>query len=353
MSDHAELTYAASGVDIDASEELLRLIGPAIARTQSDRVIRGIGHFGGFYRIGPAGENLTLVASIDGVGTKLKVASLANRHDGIGHDIVNHCVNDILACGARPICFLDYFATGSLNVDTAKEVIGGIAEACEQLGVALLGGETAEMPGIYRGKDYDVAGVILGLVDRDEIVDGTSIRNGDILVGLPSSGFHTNGYSLIRAVLGLNEDDGGAQHRLLQSLPWDVTRTIAEALLEPHRSYLEDVTDALEIGGITGMAHITGGGIAGNLGRIIPVGLSAEVDCSAWNVPRLMTYVAELGHVSAGECYRVFNMGVGFVLVCGPDRVSELLKAIDGSFRIGQIVSSAGDERVRMMVDQS
>jgi len=342
------VTYESAGVDIDASDLLLKSIAPAIARTQSDRVLRGVGHFGGFYRIGPAGENLTLVASIDGVGTKLKIASLANQHSGIGHDIVNHCVNDILACGAKPICFLDYFATGRLNVDVAEAVIGGIAEACQRQSISLLGGETAEMPGLYQGDDYDVAGVVLGLVDQDRIVDGTSIRPGDVVVGLPSTGFHTNGYSLIRAVLGLNEDERSARAALSRALPWDPTRTVADALLEPHQSYSDAVAEGLEIGGVIGMAHITGGGIAGNLSRIVPEGLIAEVDTGSWEVPRLMTYIAELGHVAIEECYRVFNMGVGFILVSRPDEASELLEAIEGSRLIGKVQPSSDQDRVRL-----
>ncbi|MEZ4569320.1 MAG: phosphoribosylformylglycinamidine cyclo-ligase [Thermomicrobiales bacterium] len=296
---------------------------------------------------------MTLVASIDGVGTKLKIAALADRHDGIGHDIVNHCVNDILACGARPICFLDYFATGRLNPEVARVVIEGIAAACEAQGIALLGGETAEMPGIYQGDDYDVAGVILGLVEQDEIVDGTGIRDGDVLIGLQSAGFHTNGYSLIRASLVFNEDEGSARTRLDAPLPWDASRTFAEALLEPHRSYLGAVSGAIKSGAVQGMAHITGGGIAGNLGRIIPSDLTAVVDTATWEAPRLMEYIAELGHVETEECYRVFNMGIGFVLVSRPDQADSLLESIEGSRLIGEVVSSGGDNRVQMVMDSS
>ena len=348
MTEFSGTTYAASGVDIDASEALLRALGPAIARTHSERVLRGVGHFGGFYRIGAGGDGLTLVASIDGVGTKLKVAALANQHAHIGYDIVHHCVNDIIACGARPICFLDYFATGALNVDVATAVIGGIASACEQLGIALIGGETAEMPGVYAGEEYDVAGVILGLVNQDAIIDGTTIRSGDVLVGLPSGGFHTNGYSLIRVALGLNEEDGSASERLSEALPWDATQTIAEALLTPHRNYLAAVSGALEQGSVQGMAHITGGGIAGNLSRIIPPDLTAIVDTSAWPIPRLMAYVAERGHVSIEECFRVFNMGVGFVLVSRSAGAARLLETIEGSLLIGEIVPATSEERVRL-----
>jgi len=342
------IDYQRAGVDIDAGDALVRAIGSAVARTHNERVLRGLGHFAGFYRIGPAAEGATLVASIDGVGTKLKVAALAGQHAGIGHDIVNHSINDILACGATPIAFLDYFATGKLDVEVARTVIEGIAEACAAAGVALLGGETAEMPGVYHGDDYDVAGVIIGLVDQERIIDGTSIRPGDVLIGLPSRGFHTNGYSLIRAALGLNEDEEQARERLKAALPWDASRSLADALLEPHYCYLDAIRDVVAAGRVQGMAHITGGGIPGNLSRIIPEGLVAEVDTASWEPPRLMSYVAEVGDIAARECYRVFNMGIGFVLVSRPDDAEQLLAGIEGSRVIGSVSQGPGDERVRL-----
>ena len=346
MTEPGMTTYQDAGVDIDASDEFLRALAPRIARTHSDRVVRGVGHFGGFYRLT---DNLTLVASIDGVGTKLKLASLAGDHSGVGYDIVNHCINDIAACGARPICFLDYFATGHLDLDTARSVIGGIADACAENGVALIGGETAEMPGIYQGDDYDVAGVIIGLVESNRIIDGTSIRAGDALIGILSDGFHTNGYSLIRAALGLNDDEGNARERLREPLPWSNSQSVAQALLTPHRSYLAVVSAAMELDGTTGMAHITGGGIAGNLGRIIPSDLTAVVDSGAWEVPRLMMYVAERGHVATEECFRVFNMGIGFIIVCRPDEAERLLQSVDDSVIIGEVAPATTDERVQII----
>ena len=349
MRDPDGLRYHESGVDIDASDELLRALAPAIARTRTDRVIRGVGHFGGFIRIGPGSENMTLVASIDGVGTKLKIAALAGDHRGVGHDIVNHCINDILAGGAHPICFLDYFATGQLDVKTATIVIEGIADACALHGIPLLGGETAEMPGIYSPGDYDVAGVVLGLVSSERIIDGTSIRPGDRLIGLPSSGFHTNGYSLIRAALGLNESADGARARLAEQLPWDAASSIGEALLEPHRSYFDTVSPLLDRELIHGMAHITGGGIAGNLSRIVPDGMTALVDTASWDVPRLTEYVAELGHISQEECYRVFNMGIGYIVVVRNDDTEMILDEIAGSMLIGEIrETSAAWPRVEL-----
>ena len=346
MTEPGSTTYEDAGVDIDASEALLRAVAPAIARTHSDRVVRGVGHFGGFYRLT---DELTLVASIDGVGTKLKLAALAGDHTGIGYDIVHHSINDIAACGAKPICFLDYFATGHLDVEVAESVISGIADACADHGVALIGGETAEMPGIYQGDDYDVAGVILGLIEDDRIVDGTSIRSGDALIGISSDGFHTNGYSLIRAAMGLNDDEGKARTRLQEPLPWDDSESVADALLAPHRSYLPAVSSLLKADATTGMAHITGGGIAGNLGRIIPSDLTAVVDSSAWEVPRLMMYVAERGHIGIEECYRVFNMGIGFVVVCRAEHVELVLDSVEDGVLIGEVVPASTDERVRIV----
>lgn len=346
--DPAELDYRSAGVDIDAGDAVVAGIAEAVRRTQTPAVLGGLGHFGGFFRIGAAGPAATLVASIDGVGTKLKVAALAGRHAGVGHDIVNHCVNDILACGARPLFFLDYFATGKLDPAVAIEVIGGIASACEALGVALLGGETAEMPGIYGGDDYDLAGVIVGLVDEAAIIDGHSVQAGDVVIGLPSSGFHTNGYSLIRTALGLNRDETTARARLEEQLPFETSRTLGEALLTPHRPYLADVASVLDSGAITGMAHITGGGLAGNLSRVIPDGLRAEVDAETWQTPEIFNYVAEVGHISEAECYRVFNMGIGFVLVVRESEASAIASRVEGATVIGRVVEADDGERVRL-----
>lgn len=340
------LDYRSAGVDIDVADDLLAGVRRAIERTHGPRVLGGLGHFGGFYRIGPAGAEATLVASIDSVGTKLRVAILANWHEGIGADIVHHCVNDILACGARPLFFLDYFATGKLDPQVAATVIEGIAAACQEFGIALLGGETAEMPGIYHGEDYDLAGTIVGLVEAGRIIDGASIRAGDIVVGLPSDGFHTNGYSLIRAALKLNGDEDSARERLRQVGGFGGGGSLAEALLTPHRCYLKDVAPLLETGLVTGMAHITGGGIPGNLSRIVPPGQVAEIDAASWSVPPLMTYVAEQGRLSLDECYRVFNMGVGFIVVCRPDVSGQVLDSVPGSTIIGKIAPTQGDQRV-------
>lgn len=340
----AAIDYRTAGVDIDAGDAVVNAIGEAVRRTHGPQVIRGLGHFGGFYRLGSSGSGTTLVASIDGVGTKLKLAVLAGRHDTIGHDIVNHCVNDILACGAMPLFFLDYFATGKLDPGVAVTVIGSIASACEANGIALLGGETAEMPGIYHGEDYDLAGVVVGLVEESRIVDGSQVQEGDVVIGLSSSGFHTNGYSLVRAAMGLNGDEADVRTRLLERSSTESTESLADLLLEPHRSYLRPVQAALQTEAVTGMAHITGGGIAGNLSRIMPAGLSARLDRSTWHVPEIIERVRIQGDINTAECYRVFNMGVGYTIVCRPDASEVVLDAMGEGTVIGVI--SQGEDPV-------
>lgn len=347
--DQGSLDYRQAGVDIDAGDALVAAIGKSVAATHGPEVLRGLGHFGGFFRIGQAGPGATLVASADGVGTKLKIAVLASRHDGIGADIVNHCVNDILACGASPLFFLDYFATGSLEAEIGATVINSIARACKELGVALLGGETAEMPGIYQTGDYDLAGFIVGIVAEDQIVDGRAIQPGDIIFGLPSDGFHTNGYSLVRAALGLNGDIESARERLRSEVAYDAGLTLAEALLQPHRCYLEDVRLLLQLGSVRGMAHITGGGIPGNVSRVIPEGLTAAIDSGSWSPPPIFDYVTERGHIAPREAFRVFNMGIGFVFVCDPDHAEVVRDAVPKAIEIGRVRAGSNGERVQLL----
>ncbi len=347
-ADPGSLSYQKAGVDIDAGDAVVRAIGSSVAATHGPQVLRGLGHFGGFFRIGETGQGATLVASADGVGTKLKVAVLAGIHDHIGADIVNHCCNDILACGARPLFFLDYFATGKLDPMVAATVIGSIANACRDAGVALLGGETAEMPGIYADGDYDLAGFIVGMVDQDAIIDGSGIRAGDILLGLKSDGFHTNGYSLVRAALGLNEDENLAASRLHAEVSYQPGRTLAEELLQPHRSYVTDMLGGLETGVVKGMAHITGGGLPGNVSRVIPEGLVAEIDATAWTPPPIFEHVVERGNIAPAEAYRVFNMGIGFVVIASPEDVATLKQAVPGLMEIGSV--RTGDDASRAVM---
>ena len=339
------MDYKSSGVDIDAGNETVRRIKGLARSTFTSGVLSEIGSFGGLFRLDAAGiAEPVLVASADGVGTKLKVAFLANRHDTVGEDLVNHCVNDILVQGARPLFFLDYLATGRLSPSVAEQIVTGIARGCRANGCALLGGETAEMPGFYGEGEYDLAGFIVGAVDRASVVDGSTLAPGDVLIGLPSSGLHTNGYSLARRivfdVLGLTVDS---------HVP-DVGGTVGDALLRVHRSYLGAVGPALqERGLVRALAHITGGGITDNLPRVLPDGCQALIDKRAWSVPALFQFLAEAGGVPEDDMYRSFNMGIGLIIGCRPADVSRLLQRLGpvdapGPVVIGEIV--AGERRV-------
>jgi phosphoribosylformylglycinamidine cyclo-ligase len=308
------MDYRSSGVDIDAGNEVVRRIKRLARGTHTPGVLSEIGSFGGLFSLGALGlSDPVLVASADGVGTKLKVAFLTNIHDTIGQDLVNHCVNDILVQGARPAFFLDYLATGRLSPDVAAAIVSGIAHACRENGCALLGGETAEMPGFYQDGEYDVAGFIIGVVERAHIIDGKRITPGDVLIGLPSSGLHTNGYSLARRIV--------FDHLKLDvaSRVPELNSTVGEALLLPHRSYLPIVDPLLGTATIKGMAHITGGGITDNLPRILPAGTHASIDRGAWPVPPLFQWLVSAGGVPIDDAYRTFNMGIGLIVACSPE----------------------------------
>jgi len=313
------MKYKDSGVDIEAGDETVRRIRKLARSTFTPGVMSDIGSFGGLFRLDPARfHDPVLVSSADGVGTKLKVAFMAGRHDTVGADLVNHCVNDILVQGAEPLFFLDYLATGRLSPAVAEQVISGMARACRENGCALIGGETAEMPGFYADGEYDLAGFIVGAVDRDRVVDGGTIQPGDVLIGLPSTGLHTNGYSLARRIvfekLGLTVDS------LLDGLG----ETVADALLRTHRSYLTAVRPLLAQSLVKGMAHITGGGIPGNLSRILPVGTGANVNPASWATPPLFTFLQRAGAVTTDEMFRAFNMGIGLILVCSTGNLKEI-----------------------------
>src|SRR3954469_15582366 len=314
------MDYKASGVDIDAGTETVRRIRGLARSTFTSGVLSDIGSFGGLFRLQPGQfKEPVLVSSADGVGTKLKVAFMANRHDTVGQDLVNHCVNDILVQGAEPLFFLDYFATGRLSPAVAEAVVSGMATACRENNCALLGGETAEMPGMYADGEYDLAGFIVGAVDRTRLINGRAIAVGDVLVGIPSSGLHTNGYSLARRIVfehvGLRVDSHVAE----------LGCTVADALLQPHRSYLPLIQPLLAAGRIKAMAHITGGGITDNLPRVLPHGTAAIVDVSAWPIPPLFTWLRESGDVPAADMYRTFNMGIGLVTVTAKDHAEPLI----------------------------
>lgn len=318
------MDYKASGVDIDAGNETVRRIKGLARSTFTPGVLSEIGSFGGLFRLQPGVfADPVMVASADGVGTKLKVAFLANRHDTVGEDLVNHCVNDILVQGARPLFFLDYLATGALSPDVAEQIVMGIARGCRANGCALLGGETAEMPGFYAAGEYDLAGFIVGAVDRARVIDGARLAAGDVLIGLPSTGLHTNGYSLARRIVfeRLRLDVG-------DTIP-DVGQSVADALLAVHRSYLPVIDPLLQQNGLVrGLAHITGGGITDNLPRIFPKGLGAEIDRAAWLVPPLFRFLEAAGQVPADEMYRAFNMGIGMIVACAPGDGDGVLAAL-------------------------
>jgi len=332
-------SYRDAGVDIDAADLAKARIARLAASTHGPEVLRGVGHFGTFFQAPGEDSPWVLVSSADSVGTKILVANLVGRHQGIGVDLVNHCVNDILTAGARPLYFLDYFATADLNVDRLESVVQGMTLACVDAGCALVGGETAQLPGIYRPEAYDLAGFIVGAVHRDRIVDGSAVVAGDVLIGLPSNGLHTNGFSLARSALGLDGDAQDAHRRLAARPAWS-ERSLGDLLLEPHRSYLPVIAPLLGSPTIHAMAHVTGGGIAGNLARVIPDGFEAVVDVRAWDVPALFRAIELAADVSEVEMYRVFNMGIGFVVVVDAAHAVDLLERLAGARRIGEIRSS-------------
>ena len=306
------MKYRDSGVDIDQATRALKRAGESVRSTWNERVLSELGAFGGLFDLSGF-ENPVLVSSIDGVGTKLKIAFATGRHDTVGACLVNHCVNDILVQGARPLFFLDYFGTGKLGEGVLEAVVGGMAAACRENGMALIGGETAEMPGFYSADEYDLAGCIVGMVDREKVVDGSAINPGDLLVGLASTGLHTNGYSLARKAL---LEEAGLP---LDGIPAGLDVTLADALLAVHRSYLPHVVKA-EGAGVTikGMVHLTGGGFLDNIPRILPEGCRAVIDTGAWSVPPIFELIAEKGDVEREEMHRVFNMGVGYLLAIDP-----------------------------------
>jgi len=295
-----------------------------------------VGFFGGLFEF-KGYQQPVLVSSVDGVGTKLKLALALGKHDTVGIDIVNHCVNDILTCGAEPLFFLDYIAAGKLNPEQVGEVAEGLAKACREVGCALIGGETAEMPGLYTGEDYDLAGFIIGVVEKNRIIQGKKIAAGDTIIGLPSSGLHTNGYSLARKIFGETSS-------ALNTPYPELGRTLGEALLEPHRSYYNQLKPLLPL--IKGLAHITGGGLIGNVPRVLPDGLTAKFDSHTWTVPPIFNLIQKQGNVDRGEMYQVFNMGVGMVIICSPDSVDHFTRVLPEAMVIGEVMKQVGEARV-------
>ena len=327
-------TYAAAGVDIDAAARAKALIGKQAKTTHRPEVLSGIGFFGGLFEL-KGYEQPVLVSSVDGVGTKLKIAAAMGKHDTIGIDLVNHCVNDILTSGAEPLFFLDYIAMGKLAPEQVAAIATGLAQACREVGCALIGGETAEMPGLYSGEDYDLAGFIIGVVEKEKIIRGITIKAGDAVIGLPSSGLHTNGYSLVRKVFKAGD---------FKKHFSELGRTLGEELLEPHRCYYHQLKPLLPQ--IKGMAHITGGGLVDNIPRVLPEGLGVRLKKESWTVPPVFRLIQDRGNVDAAEMYRVFNMGIGMAIVCAPADVSGLIGKLPEAKVIGEVVKQEGSDRV-------
>ena len=327
-------TYAVAGVNIDIAARVKELIGKQARSTHRPEVLGGAGFFGGLFEF-KGYQQPVLVSSVDGVGTKLKIASALGKHNTIGIDLVNHCVNDILTCGAEPLFFLDYIAMGKLVPEQVEAIAQGLAQACREVGCALIGGETAEMPGMYAGEDYDLVGFIIGVVEKEKIIMGKAIVVGDAIIGLPSSGLHTNGYSLIRKIFGAEE---------LKKHYSELGRTLGEELLEPHRCYYHQLKPLLPL--IKGMAHITGGGLVDNMPRVLPKDLAAHFNSQTWTVTPIFRLIQRRGNVARDEMYLVFNMGIGMVLICSPDVVDRLRRELPEAKVIGEVVKQEGKARV-------
>ncbi|SFB27303.1 phosphoribosylformylglycinamidine cyclo-ligase [Azotobacter beijerinckii] len=343
MSKQPSLSYKDAGVDIDAGEALVERIKGVARRTARPEVMGGLGGFGALCEI-PAGyKQPVLVSGTDGVGTKLRLAMNLGKHDSIGIDLVAMCVNDLVVCGAEPLFFLDYYATGKLNVDVAARVVTGIGEGCEMAGCALVGGETAEMPGMYEGEDYDLAGFCVGVVEKSEIIDGSKVAAGDALIALPSSGPHSNGYSLIRKILEVSDTEVASAS--LDGKP------LADLLMAPTRIYVKPLLKLIrDTGAVKAMAHITGGGLTENIPRVLPQDTQAVIDVASWTRPAVFDWLQEKGNVDEREMHRVLNCGVGMVVCVAQDKVEQALAVLreagEQPWIIGSIAAGAGTERV-------
>ncbi len=336
--DASQHTYDRAGVDIAAATRAKELIKPLARATRRPGVIGDIGFFGGLFQV-QGYRDPVLVSSTDSVGTKVVLANQMGRLETIGVDLVNHCVNDIAVAGADPLFFLDYIGLGKLVPEETEQIVRGVAEACKAAGCALIGGETAELPGLYRPGNFDLVGFVVGAVEKDAIIDGSGIQIGDAVLGIPSNGLHTNGYSLARRVFGTDENAGA-----LDAFHEDLGRTLGEALLEPHRAYYPMIKPALPY--VRGMAHITGGGLVDNIPRILPDGVAAQLDRSTWEVPPIFRLIQRRGGVPQDEMDRVFNMGIGLVIVAGPEEAQEVIGLVPEASLIGMIVPQSGRGRV-------
>ena len=332
------VTYGKSGVNIAAGDDFVRELKGKVRSTFSPDVLSGIGSFGSFYKAKFTGmKEPVLVSSVDGVGTKLKVAFLMGKHDSVGRDLVNHCVNDIAVCGARPLFFLDYFATGKLQPKVAASVLEGMIAGCKENGCSLVGGETAEMPGFYRQNEYDIAGMIVGVADRKSLFDGKRVRAGDNLIGLPSTGLHTNGYSLARTVL--------FERYEVEDFVQELDMRLGEALLAVHRSYYRAIASIAGHADTHALAHITGGGIAGNTSRVVPDDLDLSIDWKRWERPAIFRLIQKCGNVPEHDMRRTFNLGVGLVIIAGKGGTEKILRILRGAgekpFVFGKIVKKS------------
>jgi len=334
------LSYRDAGVDIDAGDQLVENIKPFAKRTMRPEVLGGIGGFGALVEISKKYKEPVLVSGTDGVGTKLKLAFELNRHDTVGIDLVGMSVNDILVQGAEPLFFLDYFACGKLDVPAATEVIKGIAFGCEQAGCALIGGETAEMPGMYPVGEYDLAGFAVGVVEKSQVITGKTIQAGDVVLGLASNGAHSNGYSLVRKIIEVSKPDLSAK--------FEGDKTLSDVIMAPTRIYVKPLLKLMQAMSVKGMAHITGGGITENVPRVLPENVVAQIDAKSWEMPKLFQWLQENGGVAQGEMYRTFNCGIGMVVIVAAEQAADAIKLLQAEgetvYTLGAIRARVGEE---------
>lgn len=342
MTEKRSLTYRDAGVDIDAGDALVDRIKPAAARTQRPGVLSGLGGFGALFELPSGYREPVLVSGTDGVGTKLRLAIESGRHEGVGVDLVAMCVNDIIVQGAEPLFFLDYYASGHLDVDVAATVIEGIAKGCELASCALIGGETAELPGMYQGDDYDLAGFSVGIVEKSRLIDGSKVKDGDVVIGLSSSGLHSNGYSLARKVLEVS----GADHAMnLNGAP------LIERLMAPTRIYVKALLNLLDEIDVHAMAHITGGGLLENIPRVLPGNLGVQLDSSAWRMPDVFEWLKSEGNIAAREMYRTFNCGIGMTVILDAGTAEQALSILERAGESAQVIGSVRDGMDGVRID--
>jgi phosphoribosylformylglycinamidine cyclo-ligase len=336
------MTYETAGVDLRARQDVVGRYREVAKGARRPEVLGGIGPFAGLFALGSRFKDPVIVSSTDGVGTKTKIAGLVERYESLGHDIVANCVNDAFTTGAEPLFFLDYIGSFELPADAKVAIVKGIADACSAIECALLGGETADMPGVYPPGEFDLVGFIVGAVERDQLIDGSRIVAGDLLFGLPSNGLHTNGYSLARRALDIatDEDRAASDRARLERIEPDLGESLADALLKPHICYLSDLKAGLPL--IKGMAHITGGGFEENVPRILPEGLGARIDTHAWSVPPIFPFMQRAGGIDDAEMYRVFNMGIGMVFAVSPRHADQLRDAVPDALLVGEVTSQPG-----------